>query len=78
MSLDSGWIVTFIHAQNTFSSNSTTCNPYVGKLNYKQYRPAKVEITSCRIARECVLFVYAWLYVTTQLEFCLHEQTQLP
>ena len=38
--------------------------------------PSKVGIISCRTGRECVSFVHA-MDVTTQLELCLHEQTQI-
>ena len=38
---------------------------------------AKVGINSCRFAIDCVSFVYAWMYLATQLELCLHEQTQI-
>ena len=37
---------------------------------------AKVGIKSCRFAIECVLFVHAWMQLTTQLELCVYEQTQ--
>ena len=39
--------------------------------------PAKVGIKTCRFARECVSFVHAYPDVPTQLELCLHEQTQI-
>ena len=51
-------------------------NPYFGRNNYRQYKLAKVGIKSYRFARECVKFVHAWM-LTTQLELCLHEQTQI-
>ena len=38
-------------------------NPYFGRHNYKQHKPAKAEIKSCRFARECVSFVHAWMYL---------------
>ena len=38
---------------------------------------AKVGIKSCRFAIECVSFVRAWMLLATQLELCLHEQTQI-
>ena len=38
---------------------------------------AKVGIKSCRFTGECVSFVHAWMYITTPLELCLHEQTQI-
>ena len=38
---------------------------------------AKVGIKSCRFAIECALFVHAWMQLTTQLELCVHEQTQI-
>ena len=38
---------------------------------------AKVGIKSCRFAREFVSFVNAWMHLTTQVELCLHEQTQI-
>ena len=37
---------------------------------------AKVGIKSCRFAGECV-FICAYMDVTTQLELCFHEQTQI-
>ena len=40
------------------------------------FRPAKVGIKSCKFAGECV-FICAWMDVTTQLELCLHKQTQI-
>ena len=40
------------------------------------FMSAKVGFKSCRLARECASFVHAWI-ITTQLEFCLHEQIQL-
>ena len=39
--------------------------------------PAKVGIKSCRFARKYVLFVYAWIYVPTQLELCLYDQLDI-
>ena len=38
--------------------------------------PAKVGIKSCRMARKCVSF-YVCMDMTTQVELCLHEQTQI-
>ena len=35
---------------NTLSSKSTRFNPYFGRYNYKQHKPAKVGIKSCRFA----------------------------
>ena len=32
-------------------------------------------IKTCRFAKEC--FIFACMGVTTQLELCLHEQTQI-
>ena len=37
---------------------------------------AKVGIKSCRFGIKCVLFVHAWMQLTTQLELCVHEQIQ--
>ena len=41
--------------------------------------PAKVQIKSCRFARECVSLVHAYNIIdaTTQMESRLHEQTQI-
>ena len=38
-------------------------NPYFGRYNYKQHKPAKVGIKSCRFARECASFIHAWVYL---------------
>ena len=53
--------------KNTFSSKSTRFNAYFGSCSYiyKQHNPAKVGIKSCRLARECVSFVHAWMYLRT-------------
>ena len=58
-------------------SKSTRFNPYFGRHNYKKHKPAKVGIKYFRFARECVSFLHAWMYVPTQLELCLHDQTQI-
>ena len=42
-----------------------------------QHKLAKVGIKSCRFVMECVSFGYAWMQLATQLELCLHEQTQI-
>ena len=58
-------------------ANLPRFTPYFGSNNYRQHRPAKVGIKSCRSARECVSFVHAWMLLYTQLELCFHEQTQI-
>ena len=62
--------------EHTFSSKSTTFNPYFGSNDYRQHILAKVRAKSYRFAREYV-FICATMDVTTQLELCLHEQTQI-
>ena len=67
-----------MHTQiKQFSSKSTRFNPYFGSNNYRQHNLAKVRIKSCRFAKERVSFVYVYKDVTTQVELCLHEQTQI-
>ena len=38
---------------------------------------AKAGIKSCRLTIECVLWVHTSMWLATQLEMCLHEQTQV-
>ena len=38
---------------------------------------AKVGIKSYRFTKECTYFICACMDVTTQLELCLHKQTQM-
>ena len=30
-------------------------------INYRQHKVAKVEIKSCRFARECIKFLHTWM-----------------
>ena len=36
-----------------------------GRYYYKQHKPAKVGIKSCRFAREYASFIHAWVYLPT-------------
>ena len=55
-----------------FPIYGTRFNLYFGKHNYRQHKLAKVGIKSCRMCYICVC-----MDVTTQLELCLREQTQM-
>ena len=45
------------------SSKSTRFNPYFGRYNYEQHKPAKEGIKSCRFAKECASFIHVWVYL---------------
>ena len=62
--------------EHTFSNKSTRFNPYFDSYKYREHKLAKVGIKSYIFARECV-FIFASMVVTTQLELCFHEQTQI-
>ena len=62
---------------NSFFSKSIRFNSYFGSNNYRQHELAEIGIKSCRFAKECSYFICACMDVTTQLELCLHEQTQI-
>ena len=67
----------YIHAcaNEMHASKSTRFNPYFGRYIYKQHKPAKIGIKSCRFARVC--FICACTDVPTQLELCLHDQLDI-
>ena len=54
----------------------TKFNPYFGYFALPIIIAANAGIEFCRFARECV-FICASMHVTTQLELCFHEQTQI-
>ena len=60
----------YIHACSILSSKSTRFNPYFGRFVLLIIVPAKVDIKSCRFARECA----TCMDVPTQLKLCLYDQ----
>ena len=72
--IPAGWVYPCMHKWNTLSSTCTRFNPYFGWFVLLITMPAKVGIKSCRLARECVSFVHAWMYVPTQIESCFYNQ----
>ena len=62
-----------MHAQmkHTLANLQDLANPYVGWFVLLIIMPAKIGIKSCRFARECVLFVHAWMYLPSWNCVCM-------